>query len=292
VISFACHTDDPQIANTCRAVGIPYVVLLQAAGTHSWIDPRSLDEFRNAYVHAQRCYFVSDENREIVETNLALNLPATQIVDNPFTVSPNGAPDWPKAEIFRLACVARIHYPTKGQDLIARVLRLPKWRQRPLQVALWGSDNGNLRQLQQAIKQYGLESQLAYSGISNDIEQLWSEHHGLLLPSRAEGNSLSLIEAMLCGRLAITTNVGRASELIDDNESGFIAPAPTVELLDEALERGWQKRHEWQEIGRRAAAAIRNRHSLQPAVDFADLILEVASQSASTLLGATGYASA
>jgi glycosyltransferase involved in cell wall biosynthesis len=291
VISFACHTDDPQIANTCRAASIPYVILLQAAGTHSWIDPRSLDDFRNAYTRAEGCYFVSNDNREIVETNLSLELPNAEVVDNPFTVSANAAPAWPDSRTFRLACVARINYASKGQDLIARVLRLPKWRERPLHVALWGSDNGNLAQLRQTIERYGLQSQLSYAGISNDIERLWSEHHGLLLPSRAEGNALSLIEAMLCGRMAITTNVGRAVELIDDNESGFIAPAATVELIDEALERAWQKRHDWQEIGQRAGAAIRSRHSLQPEVDFAERILDVASQSTRRLLGATGSAS-
>src|SRR3954453_3336006 len=44
VISFSCHTDDPQIANTCRLLGLPYVILLQAAGPHNWIDARTADD--------------------------------------------------------------------------------------------------------------------------------------------------------------------------------------------------------------------------------------------------------
>lgn len=280
LVSFACHTDDPQIAITCRDAGIPYAILLQAAGSHSWIDPRGIDDFRAAYLGAERCYFVSSENRDAVESNLATQLPCAEIVDNPFNVRVDAAPSWPSANPYwKLACVARVNYATKGQDLIARVMRMPKWRQRPLRVAIWGSDNGNLQQLRQSIRSYGIGEQLIYMGLSHDIEQLWSEHHGLLLPSRAEGNALSLIEAMMCGRLPITTNVGRASELIDDNENGFIAPAPTVELLDEALERAWHERADWQSMGQRAASAIRARHSLTPAEDFADRILDVASTS-------------
>jgi glycosyltransferase involved in cell wall biosynthesis len=280
LISFACHTDDPQIARTCHAVGVPYAILLQAAGWHSWIDPRSLDEFRAAYAQASRCYFVSSENREVVESNLAMDLPHAEIVDNPFNVGIEAAPSWPSSSPYwKLACVARVNYSTKGQDLIARIMRMPKWRQRPLQVSIWGSDNGNLQQLRQTIENYGIGARVVCKGISHDIEQLWAEHHGLLLPSRAEGNALSLIEAMICGRVPITTNVGRASELIDDNESGFISPAATVELIDDALERAWQSRTDWQTMGQRAARAIRARHSLQPAEDFADRILEAASQS-------------
>jgi glycosyltransferase involved in cell wall biosynthesis len=278
LVSFASHTDDPQIAETCHALGIPYAILLQAAGTHSWIDPRSIVSFRTAYTNAAKCYFVSPENRDVIEANLATNLPQAKIVDNPFNVDINTAPGWPSTSPYwKLACVARVNYSVKGQDLIPRVLRMPKWRQRQLQISIWGSDNGNLKQLRQTVENNELGRQIIYRGVSNDIRQLWAEHHGLLLPSRAEGNSLSLIEAMICGRVPITTNVGRASELIDNNESGFIAPAATVELLDEVLERAWQRRDQWQAMGQRAALAIRTRHSLKPAEDFADRILETAS---------------
>src|SRR4051812_11107228 len=72
VISFSCHTDDPQIALTCGALNIPYAIVLQAAGPHTWMEPRYLDNYRAAYSRAKRCFFVSNENREIVESNLAL----------------------------------------------------------------------------------------------------------------------------------------------------------------------------------------------------------------------------
>jgi glycosyltransferase involved in cell wall biosynthesis len=276
-ISFSCHTDDPQIANTCRRLGIRYAIVLQAAGPNHWIDSRSVADFRAAYSHADRCFFVSNENRETLESNAAIRLTRAEIVDNPFSVRPDAAPPWPAlGTTWKLACVARIHFVTKSQDLLVRVLSMPKWRARPMRVVLWGNDNGSLAQLRELIDLHGLHRQLSYGGFASDVEALWAEHHGMLLPSRAEGNALSLIEAMLCGRVPITTKVGRATELIDDNDCGFLAPAATVELVDEALERAWQRRDEWQAMGQRAARAIRQRHSLQPATDFAERILAVA----------------
>jgi glycosyltransferase involved in cell wall biosynthesis len=277
VISFSGHTDDPQIANTCRMLGIRYVILLQLASPYEWIHPSSVAAFQSAYAGAERCFFVSRENREIVEANLAMNLSRPEIVDNPFTVALDVAPNWPSAESgWKLACTARIHFVSKSQDLLVRVLRSPKWRARPLKVTLFGADNGSLAQLRRLIDLHDLHNQLEYGGFASNMAELWSQYHGLLLPSRIEGNSLSLIEAMLCGRTPITTNVGRAAELIDDNVSGFIAPAATVELLDEVLERAWQRREDWQTMGQRAAQAIRERHSLRPAEDFAERILAVA----------------
>jgi glycosyltransferase involved in cell wall biosynthesis len=277
VISFSYHADDPQIAVTCRRLGIRYAIVLQAAGPHHWIAPRYLDDFRYAYSGAERCFFVSAQNRETVEVNLGIDLSHSEIVDNPFNLVSDVALSWPDTqEGWHLACVARIHFPSKSQDLIAGVLRQPKWRSRPLRVTMWGTDEGFLPQIRKLIDLYGIQEQLTYGGFADDVAELWSRHHGLLLPSRMEGNALSLVEAMMCGRVPITTNVGRAAELIDDNECGFIAPAATVELLDQALERAWQRRTEWREMGERAARAIRQRHSLRPGEDFAERILSIA----------------
>jgi glycosyltransferase involved in cell wall biosynthesis len=280
VISFSNHGDDPQIANMCHLLGVPYAVVVQAAGPHVWIASRSLAEFRSAYSHARRCFFVSEENRELLQSNLAIDLTRAEIVDNPFNVALDAAPTWPDTEpAWKLACVARINFLSKSQDLLVRVLRQPKWRARRLRVSLYGPDDGFLPRFEQLIELHNLRDQLSYAGFAHDIAKLWSEHHGLMLPSRIEGNALSLIEAMICGRVVITTKVGRAAELIDDNESGFLAPAATAELVDEVLERAWQQRHDWRRMGQLAASTIRQRHSLRPAEDFADRILDAASSS-------------
>ena len=83
----------------------------------------------------ERCYFVSEENRETLQSNLGIELSRCEIVDNPFTIRRrcrSGLAVAPR-EFWKLACVARIHFPSKSQDLLVRVLRLPKWRARPLE---------------------------------------------------------------------------------------------------------------------------------------------------------------
>ena len=274
VISLSCHTDDPKIAATCRQLGIRYVILLQAANPYLWVANKWLDDARDDFAGAERCYFVSAENQDIMEANLAAALPQAEVVDNPFNVRTDAAPAWPSHEpTWKLACVARLHFISKSQDVLLQVLRQPKWRARPLDVVLWGNDQGNGAHVERLIDFYGLRGRVSHGGFATNIEDLWSQHHGLILPSRLEGNPLSLIEAMVCGRVPIATAVGRAAELVDDNKSGFIAPAATVPLVDDALERAWQRRHEWQAMGQLAARAIRERHSLRPAEDFADRIL-------------------
>ncbi len=278
VVSSGYHTDDLHISSACRALGIPYSLLLQAAGSHDWIHPAHLESHRAAYAGAAHCYFVSEQNRDIVEANLAIDLSGAEIVANPFNVPRDAAPAWPSAaESWKLACVARLHFKAKGQDLLLQALRQPKWRARPLEIVLWGGDGGSGEQIEKLIALYGLQRQIRVGGFADDVESLWQNHHGLILPSRYEGNALAMIEAMMCGRVPIVTNVGRVAELVDDNVTGFVAPAATVELIDDALERAWQRREDWQAMGARAGHAIRARHSLQPAEDFAEALLAAAS---------------
>jgi glycosyltransferase involved in cell wall biosynthesis len=274
LISVGFHTDELLVAETCRALGIRYGILVQAADPNQWIGTRAFEQFHEAYRRADRIFFVSEQNRQILEANLALDLARAEIVDNPFNVRPDARPAWPGTQAtWKLACVGRMHFQSKGQDILLRLLCAPKWRNRRLQIVFWGADHGNLHQARRWVDLHGLHRQATFGGFAPNIEALWSQHHGLVLPSRYEGNSLAMLEAMLCGRVPIVTNVGRVAQLVDDNCSGFIAPAATLELVDDALERAWQRRHEWQAIGALSAGNIRDRHSLRPEEDFADCLL-------------------
>lgn len=286
LISAGYHIDDISVGDICRERGIPYGILVQSAGHHDWIHAGEYETVRRIYSHAERLFFVSDQNRQTMEMNLGLDLSHAEIVDNPFNLPEGSKASWAEPvnqrgeETWRLACVGRLHFASKAQDVLLQVLRQEKWRRRPLEVVCWGSDNGSLGPMQDLIEQFGLQEKIRYGGFASDIKQLWSDHHGLILPSRFEGNPLALIEAMMCGRVPIVTNIGRVDELVDDNLTGFIAGAATADLVDEALERAWQRRTSWESMGKLAAETIRQRHGMDPTGDFARRLLEKPASSA------------
>ena len=168
--------------------------------------------------------------------------------------------------------MARLNFESKGQDMILDVLRTPKWRKRPLRVTFYGQDHGSLKQMEATIENHGLEQQLAIGGFSNDIQEIWSHHHALLLPSRYEGLPMVTVEAMLGGRIGIVTTCGRNGELVDDGATGFHIAAPTARLLDVALERAWSCRDRWRCMGELASRRIRQRYSDDPIGDFIHLL--------------------
>jgi glycosyltransferase involved in cell wall biosynthesis len=163
--------------------------------------------------------------------------------------------------------VARLDGATKGHDLLFRVLGLPHWRKRSVQVSLIGK-GVNERVLGMMAAQLKLEN-VKFAGHQHDIEALWRTHHALVLPSRFEGMPIVVVEAMLCGRPCIATDVGGSRELIRDGINGFLARAATVEMLDEAMNRTWDNRSRLREIGAQAAIDVRQFVSRDPGENFA-----------------------
>ena len=67
-----------------------------------------------------------------------------------------------------------------------------------------------------------------------------------------EGMPLALVEAMLCGRIAVVTNVGGIAEWIDNNVNGFIAAEANTESFNKAMQQAFHRMDDWKTIGKAA----------------------------------------
>lgn len=283
LVTLGYHPDRIPVADECLARKIPYAINVQCASSFFFIHSDQLDKYRKWYQGATKVLFVSPENQLKLENNIAVKLDNAEIVANPFNVDHDAKPNWPTDDtVMKIACVGRIHFQSKGQDLIVDVMKENKWRDRAIEITFYGHDQGQRRQLEDLITLHGLQDRLKLGGFVDNVEEIWESNHALLLPSRYEGAPLVVIESMLCGRMPIVTDIGRNKELIDDGQSGFIAAGPTVELLDDAMERAWNARDQWKQIGQLAATHIRDRYPVDPVQEFADQILSLTTQPTSS----------
>ena len=279
-ITVPWHIVKLSIAKECIRRGIPYVLSFQNASPNTWIRHDDLELYREAIHNAAETIILSQNNVDILEANVATTIPRVRVLDVPVNPRCDSASQWPESNgEVRLACIGRFDFATKGQDLILQVLRADKWRARSLRVVFWGTDDGNLRQLRDLIDMYDLHDHAEIGGFNSDIKQLWSQHQALLLPSRCEGIPLVTVEAMMCGRIPIVTDCGRNGELVDDNETGFIAASPHATSLDEAMERAWKARNRWQQMGQLASQRINEHYSKTPVDDFVSALEELGERS-------------
>lgn len=119
--------------------------------------------------------------------------------------------------------------------------------------------------LKRLARELGVEGKVRFAGHVAEIQQVWTQHHALVLPSRFEGLPIALVEAMLCSRPAIVTDFAGNAELVGKNgECGFVATAPTVTAVADAMERAWQSRMRWQAMGQTASHQVRSQIPRDP----------------------------
>lgn len=160
----------------------------------------------------------------------------------------------------------------KGRDLLFEALSGPLWAARPWRLSPYG----------EGLKRNGLERLAQRLGISDrvafgfmPVEEIWARNHVLVMPSRLEGLPLAMVEAMLCGRPAVATDVAGHAEIIQDGVTGFLADAPTPNSMATALERFWARRAEAEAIGMAASKRIRQLVPPEPARVFSGKLKEI-----------------
>jgi len=258
----------------------PYAVIVTAAGPEVWPDDGQLGIVCKLLINARRVFFLSHHNLEDVQQCLDMELPNADVIWSPVNrhsilramnvTLPNI-----REGSLKLACVARLNVHAKGQDVLLKTLALKKWKARDVSPTLFGE--GPHRQVLHNLARYlGLE-RVSFAGQVDDILSVWDRHNLGVLASRFEGLSLVVMEAMMLGRPNVVTRAGGNSEVVEDNQTGFIANAVTVEAFDEALERAWQRRSELSSMGVLAARRIRELTPEDPCLEFTERLLVVLS---------------
>ena len=260
-----CASNMPGLVQWLNCSGTPFVLICHSHRTHAFPPQIYREELQQCFRKADKLCFVAQENINAAERYLGVSLAQSLVVQNPLKLQGAEPAPWPTStDIIRLACVARLEVKDKGQDLLLDALSEPVWKSRNFQLDLYG--NGPDREiLEDLINLYDLGDKVRIAGFESDIRKIWNEHQLLVLPSLSEGTPISLIEAQICGRAALVTRVDGNPEWVEEGKTGFLAEAPTVHHLRLALERAWENRDRWAEMGEAARAACLAKRDPDPA---------------------------
>lgn len=256
-----------------HAMGIPCQVVTHGVNPAIWPVDEVSDRLSPAFTKASCTYWVAGRNVQEFEHHIGERLSNAVVVRNPVKVDRDAPFQWPAfSGAWRMACVARLQTRAKGHDLLLQALAAEEWRERDLQLTFFG-EGENRRGLERLAALLGISERVRFAGHVNHVQDVWRDHHLIAQPSRNEGMPLSLVEALMCGRPALATDVAGHAELLTDGANGFVAEAATVRHIGMALERAWNARGDWEAMGRSAYARIRQDIPADPASEFAHQIL-------------------
>jgi glycosyltransferase involved in cell wall biosynthesis len=139
-----------------------------------------------------------------------------------------------------------------------------------------GPAEGDLKRL---TEQLGIGSSVKFPGVTHDIDSCLKEADLFVLPSRAEGLSNALLEAMSYGIPCITTNIPGNAELIGTGgegipaggfaaaKNGLLFNTDDVGGLTEALRYFIRNPEEREKKGRRGRAFVHESYSIETIAD-------------------------
>jgi glycosyltransferase involved in cell wall biosynthesis len=270
VISQGINFDGLKYAYQCFLLKIPYVVISQKAVDFYWPHKNDRYNMLQALKAAKKCYFVSRHNLTLTEEQFGHRLPNAEVIFNPVKLSGHIVPFPPSNGTFKIACIGRLFLLDKGQDILIRILSSEKWKQRPLSISFIGKGDDE-QALSDMAELLGVKN-VNFMGQIEDIEKMWEDYHALILPSRSEGLPLSMVEAMAAGRPVIISDAGGNAEMVEEGVTGFIGD-PYHTSFEAAMERAWQNREHWQEMGQKASVFVSQHVPKCPESDFAQDIL-------------------
>ncbi len=255
------------------ATGLPLINVVQYNDDDDDLRPAARSLAIAINHHAATNAFVAKRNIAQAERALRASVPRARVLRNPVNLRDASPLHWPATDSpAQFAVVARLQAATKGHDLLIHALSAPRWQSRDWHLTFFG-EGPDAQTFKAQAASAGLASRITFAGHAADIRDIWSSRHILILPSRAEGTPLAMVEAMLLARPCIVTDVGGCADWVRDGVEGWVAPSPAAAEVGAALERAWSAREHWP----RLAAAARDRalalHDPHPARTLLDLLL-------------------
>ncbi len=219
------------------------------SGLYRWIERRL----------ARRCdAIVAVSEREAVDGRVVLGAGA------PICLLPNGvdrtrfSPDGPRADRAHdaelIVCVGRLS-EQKGQDVAIRALSMLADRTARLRFVGGESSHGEQVRLERMAASLGVKERIEWRGPVDDTAPEYRAADLVIAPSRWEGMSLALLEAMSSGAAIVATDVNGAEAVGD---AAVIVPPGDPKALAEAIDALLRDPVRRQELGQAVRARSRS----------------------------------
>ncbi len=161
----------------------------------------------------------------------------------------------------------------KGHADLLQALRLCRARlPEPWTLLCVGRDEGQRAALEQMVRETGLDRNVRFLGMRNDVAELMKASDLALLTSHEEGFSNAIIEAMAAGLPLVVTDVGGNSEAVVDRETGLVVPAHDPARLADAIAELAGSEALRRKFGATGAARARANFTLEASVDKYDAL--------------------
>lgn len=138
----------------------------------------------------------------------------------------------------RILCVGRFQF-IKGQDLMIRALKLIHERIPSIEVHFFGgfidknpNDYNFRKSLLALVSELGLQNHVCFHDFDAAICKQFNSYDLLVIPSRYESFSITLLEAMINGIAVVAPNIGGPQYILENEEKYLFMAGDIQDLAD------------------------------------------------------------
>jgi len=121
----------------------------------------------------------------------------------------------------------------------------------------------HFHQLLELTASLGLNENVRFLGPSEDVFSMLQMSDVFCLPSRSEGFSNALLEAMACGLPCVATHVGGNSEAVEEGQSGFLVESGDADALADRIRTLLRQPERAREMGRQGRRIVEDKFTME-----------------------------
>lgn len=164
-------------------------------------------------------------------------------------------------------CLTKINQlPNKGVDVLLKAWNiLAQKYNRSLNLKIYGRGNPDL--FYSMLADLEINNCVHFSGFTKDVRKALLGASLFILPSRREGLSNSLLEAMSLGMPCIATDISGNQDLIQHNKNGLLVPSEDPKALADAVVYMLDNPDKARQMGENARKTIEENYTISSAAD-------------------------
>ncbi len=206
---------------------------------------------------------------QVLEQAYSLCIPNQEKLFNPLTFDPPAtATAYPPTEAkYIFSVFAALDTERKAQDILLRALVLDDWRNRNIELHLYG-EGKDKELLQEMITELQLHPIATLKGNATDYREAIKQTHLVLQITHIDAMPITVMDSLAMARPLVVSNVGDMPSWINENENGWITDAVTVESIGETLAKAWASRDNWPAMGERSFTIFQKNFPADPIAYF------------------------
>jgi glycosyltransferase involved in cell wall biosynthesis len=230
------------------------------------LKPGKVRIMRSWLSNSQLNLFASRRIIEVLEENSGISVTNADVLLNPISFPvPSQFTPYPSLQNgnYCFVMLAALEAWRKAQDNLIMTLSSEKWKQRNWVLHFYG-EGKDKQKLRDLIWDNGLEQKIFLKGHTNDVRSVLRNSHLLLQMTHIDAMPLAVVEAMAVGRPVAVSKIGDMPYWINEEKTGWISEDASIEHIDHTLEKAWQQKQQWAQMGESAFILFKEKFSSSP----------------------------